>query len=108
SMGGRAALRAAAAPEVRGVVALAPWCPEGEPVAHLRDKDVVVLHGDHDRVTDPHASAAFVRRARESGARAAMRTVPGGDHAMLRHAGHWHRTAAAAVTALLTPGRTTE
>src|SRR5690606_14798076 len=107
-LGGRAALRAAAAPEVRGVVALAPWCPEGEPVAHLRDKDVVVLHGDHDRVTDPHPSAAFVRRARESGARAALRSVPGRDHAMLRHARPWHRTAAAPVTALLTPGRTTE
>ncbi|MEU3948347.1 alpha/beta fold hydrolase [Streptomyces sp. NPDC029526] len=107
SMGGRAALRAAAAREVRGVVALAPWCPDGEPVAQLRDKDLIVLHGDRDRVTDPRDSAAFVRRAREAGARAEMRLVPGGDHAMLRRGGHWHRTAAATVAALLASGRTT-
>ncbi|NSL43173.1 alpha/beta fold hydrolase, partial [Streptomyces sp. 8P21H-1] len=64
SMGGRAALRAASAPQVRAVLALAPWCPAGEPVGQLRDKDVVVLHGDRDRVTDPRAAMAFVRRAR--------------------------------------------
>lgn len=92
SMGGRAALRAARAPQVVAVVALAPWCPEHEPVAHLKDKDVVVLHGDADRVTDPRASAEFVERARAAGARAELTLVPGGDHAMLRDAGHWHRT----------------
>ncbi|WP_327672930.1 MULTISPECIES: alpha/beta fold hydrolase [unclassified Streptomyces] len=97
SMGGRAALRAARAPQVGAVVALAPWCPEDEPVAHLRDKDVLVLHGDHDRVTDPQASAEYVRRARASGARADMFLVPGGDHAMLRNSRWWHRTTASAV-----------
>ncbi|MFE0513775.1 alpha/beta hydrolase [Streptomyces sp. NPDC058964] len=106
SMGGRAALRAAAAPEVRAVLALAPWCPDGEPVAHLRDKDVVVLHGDRDRVTDPRESVSLVRRAQEAGARAETVIVPGGDHAMLRRSGHWHRTAASTVAALLPDGRT--
>ncbi|MGW1721940.1 alpha/beta hydrolase [Streptomyces sp. NPDC002306] len=101
SMGGRAALRAAAAPQVRGVVTLAPWCPDGEPVAHLRDKDVVVLHGDRDRVTDPHASVSYVQRARAAGARARADLVAGGDHAMLRRSGYWHRTVGSTVTALL-------
>ncbi|MER6675158.1 alpha/beta fold hydrolase [Streptomyces sp. NPDC000983] len=106
SMGGRTALSAARAPQVRAVLALAPWCPEGEPVAHLRDKDVTVLHGDRDRVTDPHASAAFVRRAREAGARADFVTMADGDHAMLRRSGVWHRSATEITLALL-PSRPT-
>lgn len=104
SMGGRAALRAADAPQVRGVVALAPWCPPGEPVAQLRDRHVLVLHGSRDRITDPGESAAYVSRARAAGARAGMLLVAGGDHAMLRHHGRWHRTAASAVAHLLAPG----
>ncbi|MFB7334779.1 alpha/beta fold hydrolase [Streptomyces adustus] len=104
SMGGRAALRAAAAPQVRAVLALAPWCPDGEPVTQLRGKDVFVLHGDRDRTTDPHASVAYVRRAREAGARAGVVLVKNGDHAMLRRGGSWHRAAGSAVAALLSPG----
>ncbi|MHB9756831.1 alpha/beta hydrolase [Streptomyces sp. BYX5S] len=103
SMGGRAALRAARSPQVRGVVALAPWCPEDEPVEQLRGKDVVVLHGDRDRVTDPQASVALVRRAVGVGARAGVSLVPGGDHAMLRDSARWHRAAASAVVDLLRP-----
>ena len=103
SMGGRAALRAAAAPQVRSVVALAPWCPEGEPVAHLRDTRLVVLHGDRDRITDAAASFALVRRAAGEGSTARAVRVAGGDHAMLRRARTWHRVTASAVAALL-PG----
>ncbi|MFI6376869.1 alpha/beta fold hydrolase [Streptomyces sp. NPDC050546] len=103
SMGGRAALRAAGAPQVRAVLALAPWCPDGEPVSHLRDKDVVVIHGDRDRVTEPGASVAFVDRARAAGARADVRLVPGGDHAMLRGDTDWHRVAAATAVGMLPP-----
>jgi pimeloyl-ACP methyl ester carboxylesterase len=105
SMGGRAALRAAAVPQVRAVVALAPWLPAGEPVAHLRNKDVVVLHGCHDRVTDPRASAAFVRRAGAAGARARFVPVTGGDHGMLRRSGTWHRTTGSTVAELLAAGQ---
>ncbi|MFF9060306.1 alpha/beta fold hydrolase [Streptomyces sp. NPDC014882] len=105
SMGGRAALRAASAPRVRSVVALAPWCPAGEPVAHLRDKGLVVVHGDRDRVTDPRASATYVRRALRAGARARFLPVAGGDHAMLRHSGTWHRTTGSAVAGLLAVAR---
>lgn len=104
SMGGRAALRAAEEPQVKAVLALAPWCPEGEPVAHLRDKDVVILHGDRDRVTDPHASVSFADRARAAGARATTVLVRGGDHAMLRHSTLWHRTTTETVTELLAAG----
>lgn len=103
SMGGRAALRVAAATQVKGVVALAPWCPEGEPVAHLQDKNVIALHGDRDRVTDPSESIAFVRRARAEGSRAGVLLVKGGDHAMLRRYGTWHHATGSAVAELLRP-----
>ncbi|KAA0942176.1 alpha/beta fold hydrolase [Streptomyces apricus] len=101
SMGGRAALRAASAPQVHGVVALAPWCPTGEPVGHLRDKEVVVLHGDRDRVTDPRLSLTFVQRAVSAGARATFVSVAGGAHAMLRHGGDWHRAVGSRVRGML-------
>lgn len=104
SMGGRTALRVADAPQVRGVVALAPWCPEGEPVAQLRDRKVIVLHGDRDRVTDPQASVSFVRRARDAGSHAGVLLVKAGDHAMLRRCGTWHRATGAAVAELLASG----
>lgn len=103
SMGGRAALRAAADPSVHAVLALAPWCPPGEPVDHLTGSSVVVLHGDRDRVTDPGESARYVRRARGAGARAGLVLVRGGDHAMLRRGGDWHRAVAEVVAQLLAP-----
>ncbi|MFJ4830018.1 alpha/beta hydrolase [Streptomyces sp. NPDC088747] len=104
SMGGRAALRAAAEPRVRAVLALAPWIPDGEPVTQLRDKDLLALHGDRDRVTDPRASVSFVHRAQEAGARADVVLIPGGDHAMLRRGPAWHRTAGSAVAGFLRTG----
>lgn len=103
SMGARAALRAAADPAVSGVLALAPWCPPGEPVAHLGGKTIVVLHGDRDRVTDPEASADYVRRARRATARAGLVLVRRGDHAMLRRGADWHRATAAIVAQLVRP-----
>jgi predicted esterase len=96
SMGGRAALAAAAHPRVVGVVALAPWTPPGEPSAHLAGRRVRVLHAPEDRVTDPAESREFVRRARATGADATWQAVPGSDHAMLARARTWHRLAAAA------------
>ncbi|WUJ32616.1 alpha/beta fold hydrolase [Streptomyces sp. NBC_00388] len=101
SMGGRAALSAASHPLVRAVVGLAPWCPPDEAAGHLGGRTVVVLHGDRDRTTDPRGSADFVRRARESGARACALTVAGGDHAMLRRPGVWHALTAGTVAGLL-------
>ncbi|MEV0414114.1 alpha/beta hydrolase [Streptomyces sp. NPDC050448] len=91
SMGGRAALRAAADPLVRGVVGLAPWCPPGEPVMHLGDTAVVLLHDEADRVTGAQASWDYVRRARARGAPAGGIVMPFGRHTMLRQARAWHR-----------------
>ncbi|MFF8866049.1 alpha/beta fold hydrolase [Streptomyces sp. NPDC015139] len=103
SMGGRAALRAASHPRVRGVVALAPWLPPEEPTAHLRGKRAVVLHGDRDTVTSPDASLRYVRRARLSESRAGIVLIRHGDHAMLRRAALWHRCVGGLVADLLRP-----
>ncbi|MET8943348.1 alpha/beta fold hydrolase [Streptomyces sp. NPDC004542] len=104
SMGGRAALHAAGHPQVRAVLALAPWWPPGEPVRHMAGRRLVVLHGERDRITAPADSAAYVHRARGTAARAAMALVRDGDHAMLRRHRFWHDTAAAVVAHLLDPG----
>lgn len=101
SMGGRAALRVAGSELVTGVVGLAPWCPAGEPVEHLRGRRVVVLHGDRDRMTDPRGSHDLVARARAAGVAACHLTVAGGDHAMLRRAGLWHLRTTETVQGLL-------
>ncbi|MFJ6752279.1 MULTISPECIES: alpha/beta fold hydrolase [unclassified Streptomyces] len=101
SMGGRAALHVAGHPLVRGVVGLAPWCPDEEPVTHLAGRRIVLLHGDRDRVTDPGATARFAARAGAAGAEAYTLTMPGGDHAMLRGAGAWHDLTTRCVSGLL-------
>ncbi|MFH9725311.1 alpha/beta hydrolase [Streptomyces sp. NPDC017254] len=102
SMGGRAALRAAGDPGVRGVVALAPWCPPGEPVGHLRDRRIYLLHDERDRVTSADDSWSFVRRAREAGADAVGIPMRTGGHSMLRGAQVWQELAARLVAGLLT------
>ncbi|WP_328791631.1 MULTISPECIES: alpha/beta hydrolase [unclassified Streptomyces] len=102
SMGGRAALRAAGEPLVHGVVALAPWCPPGEPVDHLAGRRLYLLHDEADRVTSAAGSWEFVRRSRLAGADATAIPMSTGGHAMLRGAGAWHRRTAALVTSLVT------
>jgi alpha-beta hydrolase superfamily lysophospholipase len=89
SMGGRAVLRAGGDASVRAVCALAPWTPPGEPVDHLRDRTVAVLHGRGDRWVPAVLSADFAVRASEAGARIARFTIAGG-HSMVRRAMVWH------------------
>ncbi|MFG2827111.1 alpha/beta hydrolase [Streptomyces sp. NPDC048434] len=101
SMGGRAALHIGGHPAVRGIVALAPWCPPDEPVSHLRDRTVVLLHDTHDRITDAEGSWLFADRARQLGARAHSVAMPRGGHTMLRGARQWHRLTVDLVAALL-------
>jgi predicted esterase len=89
SMGGRAVLRAGDDVSVGAVCALAPWTPPGEPVDHLRDRTVAVLHGRRDRWVPAALSAEFAARAEHAGARIARFTIAGG-HSMLRRAPVWH------------------
>ena len=101
SMGGRAALRRGGAPRVVGVVALAPWIPAGDPTSQLAGRAVVIVHGSDDHRTSPANSAAFAERITGIARTVRYVDIPGGDHAMLRHARRWHRVAADAVATIV-------
>ncbi|HYI38600.1 MAG TPA: alpha/beta fold hydrolase [Thermoleophilaceae bacterium] len=85
SLGGRAALMAAGAPQVRGAVALAPWVLPGDDPPGPDDRPVLIVHGDRDRIASPQRSAALAERLRRRGRPVEYVTVPGGKHAMLSH-----------------------
>lgn len=91
SMGGRTAMRAADDPSVRAAIGLAPWLPDGEPVDHLRDRLLLIAHGNLDNVTSPRASRRFARRAESVAARVGFVTVCGDMHAMVFRWRAWHR-----------------
>lgn len=93
SLGGRAAVRVAGYPTVRGVAALAPWLPPGEPAEPLAGRTVLIAHGRQDRVTDPEGSIAFATRASAVADAVYLKVLEDG-HAMLRSPGAWHRLVA--------------
>jgi pimeloyl-ACP methyl ester carboxylesterase len=101
SMGGRAALRVAGHARVTGVVALAPWCPPGEPAAQLAGRRLVFAHAAADRVTAAEESLRMAAEARAAGAEVCRYVLPGGDHTMIRHAALWHALTARTACALL-------
>ncbi|WP_181923741.1 alpha/beta hydrolase [Streptomyces inhibens] len=101
SMGGRAALLTGGHHAVRGIVALAPWCPPDEPVAQLRNRTVALLHDPHDRITSADDTWALGARARQSGARVHEFAMPRGGHTMIHGARHWHRLTASLVAAIV-------
>jgi alpha-beta hydrolase superfamily lysophospholipase len=84
SLGGRAALLASRMPPVRSAVALAPWVQPGEGRLDAAGRDVLIVHGDQDRIASL-ANAAVVARDLGETARVGFVTVHGGSHSMLRH-----------------------
>lgn len=93
SMGGRTALRVADDASVRGVAALAPWLPRDEPVSQLAGRDILIAHGDLDRVTSPRGSRRYADRARDVARTVQYVNVRGDTHAMLFRFAAWHRLA---------------
>lgn len=92
SLGGRAALLAGGAEEVRSVVALNPWVyPTDAP--DLSGRRVLFVHGTGDRIADPGRAEAVARRIGRS-ADVEFVAVPEGRHAMLRHGSAFERAAA--------------
>lgn len=89
SMGGRAALGAAGAPNVTAVCALAPWLDGSDPVEPLAGRTVMIVHGDRDRWTDPRESLAYAQRAKGAGVRICRFDVPGAGHFMLSDIATW-------------------
>jgi predicted esterase len=91
SMGGRTAMRAADDASVRAALGLAPWLPDGEPVEPVRDRVVLIAHGNLDTVTSPRTARRFARQAESIAARVGFVTVCGDMHAMLFRWRAWHR-----------------
>ncbi|OZD77917.1 hypothetical protein CH273_21440 [Rhodococcus sp. 05-339-2] len=103
SMGGRTAAALVGDPSIPGVepagttqkivgvVALAPWWPEGTEVdAFEPGRKLLVMHGTADRWTDPRTSRRATERAAARGVDARYLSVPGG-HFMLRNPRVWSR-----------------
>ena len=103
SMGGRTALRVAGDESVRGVVALAPWLPDGEPVDQLAGRRVLIAHGTRDRVTSPRASRRYYDRACAVTQDIEYVAIPGEAHAMLLRAGTWNRLTTQFVLGVIAP-----
>jgi predicted esterase len=101
SRGARTGARVADDPTVRGLVALAPWFPSGEPVGGLAGKDLVVAHGRSDRITSYAASLDFVRRARAVARSAEFHDMGPVGHYLLREVGTWNDLAATSARALI-------
>lgn len=91
SMGGRTAAALIDDPFIVGVVALAPWWPEGtEADGFGAQHALLVVHGTADKWTDPRTSRRATERAASRGADARYLSVPGG-HFMLRNPRVWSR-----------------
>lgn len=90
SMGGRTVMRVAGHPTVVGVIALAPWLSDAEPVEQLDGRRVLVVHGTADRWTSPDESLKFCRRLLERGVDVHRFEVPNLGHFMLRRVALWH------------------
>ncbi len=101
SLGGRAALLASRMPPVRSVVALAPWVHPHEGRLEASGRDVLIVHGDQDRIASI-ANATTVARDLGETARVGFVTVHGGSHSMLRHHHVFDAVAAQFVRATVT------
>lgn len=101
SMGGRAAMYVAGHENVRAVVGLAPWLEPGDPVTPLTGRRVLIAHGDLDRMTNPHRSAAYARAAEQVAESVSYVSVAGDRHAMLRRARVWQELSTGFVRGVL-------
>ncbi len=93
SMGARTSVHVANDPQVRGVVALAPWFPQDEPVEALAGRTLVAGHGSRDRITSAAATRGYVERARAAGADASYVDMGRVGHYLLRRASAWNELA---------------
>jgi alpha-beta hydrolase superfamily lysophospholipase len=101
SLGGRAALGSLGQERVRSAVALAPWLAESEPLPEVSETQVLIIHGDQDRIASPKRSAEFSQRLGRI-TPVSYVVVAGGRHSMLRHHNRFSRPAAEFAVATLT------
>lgn len=103
SMGGRTACRVADGASVVGVVGLAPWLPEGEPVDAVTDRHLSVLHGTRDAWTKADASRRYVERATAVAHSARWESLPGAGHFMFRSMRRWRAFVETSIAESLSP-----
>ncbi|MFE0459642.1 alpha/beta hydrolase [Kitasatospora sp. NPDC058965] len=104
SLGGRAAFWEAGDPRVVGVAGIAPWLPEGDPVAHLAGRQVLIIHGDRDRSAASAAkSLAYAERARAVVPGLARYEAAGGNHYLVKQADPVRALTTAFVLSVLGP-----
>jgi len=93
SMGGLTAICAADDPQVRAVVALAPWLDGTTPAAPLAGRKVLIVHGERDTWTSPAASLRFAGRAALHAEALQYIALRGAGHFMFRRVRLWHTLA---------------
>jgi fermentation-respiration switch protein FrsA (DUF1100 family) len=101
-MGARTAVRVVADPQVVGVVGLAPWLPQAEPVAPLASKQLALAHGTRDRITSLRATEELVRRAAGVVRTAYLRDMGPVGHYLLHDVPAWNAFALDQSLAMLT------
>ncbi len=104
SMGGRTACRVADHDLVRGVVALAPWLPPGEPVDALAGRVLHAAHGRRDRITRASDTRAYVERARAVAREATFTDLGDRGHYLLRGIDAWNAAILDGVRRVLAAG----
>lgn len=100
SMGGRIAMRLSSDPAVAGVVGLAPWLEDGEPLVAPAGLPVRIIHGAGDRIVPEKDTREFIARAVAAGVLLDKTVLAGTAHGMLRKWRRWHRLTADAVVAI--------
>ena len=94
SLGGRAALLAAGCPQVRSVVALAPWIGPSDTSAGVDGRRILFIHGTRDQTADLERARDLADALGRGGAEVTFVEVLGGTHAMLAHRRSFDRLAA--------------
>lgn len=102
SLGGRVAMHVAGWTGVVGAVGLAPWVEPTDPVEQVAGVPLAIIQGTNDRMVPEPSTRAWLRRARDAGARVDSTLIEGAGHAMLRYFWRWHRLTADGVSSVLT------
>jgi predicted esterase len=108
SMGARVAVHVADDDSVTGVVALAPWWSDADPVRTLARRSLVAAHGRRDRITSFAHTRRFVERARAVAAQAELVDMGLLGHYMLGRPDRWNDVAIESSLRLLAPARSAD
>jgi len=94
SMGGSVALGVADDSAVDTVVSLAPWTDQHTPTDSIRDRKVLILHGDQDRWTSAPYSQQYAERAAPTTRELFYVKLRGAGHFMFSKVPIWHKLSA--------------